>query len=392
MITACAAAIALSLAATPAQAEAPLGAPVVRMPLGKSGQGLKAPGVKVTTYGKGKLYYGDAGLIVSDVAAYGATRGSFVLKDGIKLKRGSRAVTIKGLLVSVSGKRVSVSGKVGGRRMGIASGTPSSASVDVSRIALSVAVKKLTLTSGAVAELRKRLGKFSPRSRRLGLLSGGAYVVAPPTDGNSTIDSGTASSCRSVAGAPTDPAKPVTAVNIACASLTWHMRDSWITYLTQGGTAAPIAPAASLPAYPGSQHVCPTVGKTEEKAYSYSLPVQSGWWDAATGTGAIFSSGGAHFIRTDLGIDIAMTAIELRFNGSGSQAWTRTVDAVHTSETRIEYATMNAAAPRAGGPIAPGTKLTRLDTRITSEAASTTFGNNYAGGEHFGCVDVGFDF
>jgi hypothetical protein len=372
-----------------ASAETPADTPVVRIPLGHGGRGFSAPGVEVTSYGRGHIVFGDAGLVVSDVSVYSTTRGSLILRDGLKLRRGKRSITIKGILVSVDQGRVTMTGRIGGRRTVLATGSSGGAAVDAGRIAVELDVNRLRMSKRGLRAIRRDLGQFKPRTRTLGKMSGGGYVVAPPSGGGPTVDPGTATSCHPVGGPPADPSRPPGATDIGCGFVNWNVRDSWIVYV---GNVQAVAPGAALPAYPGGQHACPTVGKTEVKAYSYSLPVQSGWWNAADSTGAIFTDGGMYFVNTGHGIDIRITRIEIRINGANTQIWAHDVDPTHPSGERLELATANATAPQSGGPIAPGTAMTRIGTNLTTDGDELIGHGFYGVGSSFGCIDMGFDF
>ena len=372
-----------------AHAQRPTGTPVVRIPLGKSSQGFNAPGVKIGTYGHGKIVFGDLGLTVTDVAVSSARRGTLIMRDGLKVRRGKRSVTIKGLFVVVDGRNVKITGRVLGRRIAVASGRTAKKQVDVGRIAVDLSIEKLVLSRRVVATLKRGLGTFKPRSRTLGRLSGGAFVVAPPSAGGPTVDPNEAYSCQATSGPSGDPAKPVGAVDLSCGYVVWNLRDSWIPYV---GNDSAVAPAASLPAYPGTHHVCPSAGRSEVDTYSYRLPVQSGWWDAASSTGAIFTEGGMYFVNTVHGIDIKITATEIRFNGASTQVWVHDVDPTHPAGSRIQLATLNAAAPRAGGPLAPGAAMTRLNAYLTVDGDDLIGHGFYGPGVHFGCIDTGFNF
>lgn len=373
-----------------ASADTPAGSPVVTIPLGKTGKGLRAKGVKVTAFGGGVIRGDSVGLLAGDVSVAGTNRMNLVLRGGVKLKVKKRSTTIKGFFVQIRSSSVSVSAKVGGKRIALMSTKLSSpAQFDVARLATSFAGSRATLSSGAVKRLRKRLKSFNPRSRSLGKIAGSAYVVAPPQTGAVTPPA-TAYSCLPVAGPSADPGRPVTATDLSCGYLVLNTRDSWTKYIELN---TPIAPASSLPAIDGKDHVCPDGGTAGfVDAYSFSLPVQSGWWDAASGKGYVATAGGVHYHSDERGIDVTITNLELVIDGGVSTVYATTTNSSDPTPQRIPFATFNPAAPMAGAAPAPGVPLSRLKLTMTNEALGGLFGWMYSPGSGFGCVDTGFNF
>lgn len=383
------------LAPSVASAAAPSGAPLATFPIGKKGQGLHARGVRVSASGRAKIFdrrY--VGLPISDVSVRANRRATLILGGGIKLKKGRRTVTIRGLLVKVKGRSVSISGKIGKRRATIFSGHASpSPKLDAGLQSVDIQVKRLVLTSRAAREVRRSIHSFPPRRAKIGRFQAKAFVTSPTT--GPTIDPAAASSCKPTAGASTDPARPVTAVDITCASLIWNLRSSWVGYvsLTQG-----VAPASGLAPIAEGNHVCPDGSNFNKVAtFSYLLPATNGWWDAASSTGNLTSSGGFHFTGEPypgIKYDIQLTDVELRFHGANSQLWGTLVDKTtgHTPyQGPMHFADFDAAQPIVGGSLAPGQALARLRLKLTSDAVPV-FDGFYPAGDGFGCVDVGFNF
>lgn len=374
---------------TAAQAAKPSGSPVALISIGKTSKGLRGPGVKVKAIKPMVVRSKLAGFPISDVAVNGTAAGSFVLRGGFLLSKGKRKVKITGLLVSVKRSNVTVTGRIGRKRLKIFSGKASTKpTIDGGRVAVAVRVTKLTATSAAVKRVRSALKSRSPKSRFVGKLSADAAVVAPPISGESSVSREAAATCAPATAAVTDPAKPGSAVNLSCGFLTWHVRDSWIGYLPIN---VPVAPAAALPPINGNEHVCPTAGSSAVDAYSFSLPFSNGWWDSATATGALYSTGGIHFRHDDHGLNVRVMDVELRLNGAASTLKLTVFDSANPGGARIDFATMNATAPLAGGPVAPSTPVSRLTTSLTEAASAGPLGGFYAPGESFGCMDFGFN-
>lgn len=372
-----------------AMAETPAGSPVITIPLGQKGKGLRAKGVKVTAFGGGVIRSDSVGLLVSDISVAGTQRMNLVLRGGVKLKAGKRTATLKGLFVQIRSNSVSISAKAGSRRITIVTGKlDSPAQFDVSRISTSFAAKRAELTKSATKYLRSKLKNYSPRSRTLGRIAGNAFVNAPPQTGAVTPPA-TAYSCLPV-NESTDPAKPVTATDLSCGYVVLNTRDSWTKYIELN---TPIAPASGLPAIDGKDHVCPDSGTAGfVDAYSFSLPVKSGWWDAASGTGYIAAAGGVHYKSDERGIDVTIKDLEINLNGASSMVYAITTNSDNPTPQRIPFATFNPAAPMAGAAPAPGVPLSRLKLTMTDESLGGLFGWMYSSGSGFGCVDLGFNF
>lgn len=382
-----------ALAPPYAAAQAPTGAPVATMPLGKSGSGLRAPGVKAVTSGRAKQFKSEVGFPVTDISVGTKGRASMVLSGGFTIKRGKRSVAIRGMLVRIAGRDVTITAKLGGRRAEVFTGrSKRQPALDGSRQSIVLSVSKLSLTASAERRIAKLLRRFNPRSRTLGRLSASAYVIAPSGDGGATTDPSAAHSCQPVSGPSSDPSKPLSAVDVTCASIVWNMRDSWIDYIDQ---SVAVAPAAALPAIAGKDHLCPDGGATRVASYSFNLPPVSGWWDPVSGSGELSSSGGERStgLRADTHIDIQLSDIEVRLNGAASELWAtvwlRNSDAPETSQ-RVRFATLDASQPITGPAPAPGVALSRLRAKLT-DAGADAF-RQYSSGSGFGCLDIGLNF
>lgn len=372
-----------------AGAEAPSGSPLVTIPVGSKGKGLRAGGAKVTAFGGGLVRSDAVALAVSDISIAGTNRVNLVLRGGVKVKQRGRTLTIRGFFVQVASRSVSVTARIGGKRIQLLSAKlKPSAEFDAARFSVKFSAQRSTLSSKAIKSIRSKLPSFKPRSRSLGKLAGSAFAIAPPQTG-AVITPGEASACKPVAGPSTDPAKPATAIDLSCGYVILHTRDSWTSYVEVN---YPIEPAAGLPAISGNDHVCKDGGTPTVDVYSYSLPVQSGWWDAASGRGYIKSSGGVQYLSDERGINVKLYDLEIEINGSASKTYMVTTESDNPTPTRIPFATIDPAAPVAGAVPGPGAPLTRLRQIMTVEAIGGPFGWMYSQGSGFGCVDFGFNF
>lgn len=384
--------LAVSLGGAPqAQAESPSGKPVAKLSLIKAGRGLRGRGVRVRAVKPVLIRKKQAGFPISDVNVSSARSGTFVLRGGLIFKKGRRTVRVSGLLVKLSKRRVTVTGKIRRKRLTILKGKTSRApTVDGGRIAISLTSRKMYATRKASKLIARSLRSKVARSRYAGRFSASAAAVPPPLDGVSTVTPEQASSCLPATTSVFDPARPGSAVDVGCAFMVWNVRDSWVNYLD---VSTPISPASALPSIPTSQHVCPNAGGSGNRVYSFQVQFRSGWWDPASGQAALFSGGGVHFLAPEREIDIVVSDLELRVSGATTKLLATVVNSPNPGGKRVELLTMNSAAPIAGGPAVPGIALSRVRGNLTSQAITDVFQNiGYLPGDAFGCVDFGFNF
>lgn len=387
-------ALALLMAAAPAaEAAQPSGAPVATMPIGAKGKGLRSNGVSVSAAGAAKTFDTWVGFPVVDVSVGTKGHAAMIFSGGLKLRKGKSRASIRGLLVKIDGRTVAITGKVGSRRITLFKGRAGSTpKLDNARQSVELKVTKFKLTKQAAAAIKKRIRSFSPKSLTLGTLRASAFEKPLQLGGEQTTTGEDARSCKPTAAASIDSLKPPTAINVSCASVIWNYRDSWVSYIDD---TVPVTPAKGLPAIAGSDHVCPDGAATRATTYSFGFPPLTGWWDPVTATGNLTSSGGVRStgVRADVTIDIQLGDIELKLNGASSQLWATVWARSSTdpeSTQRVLFANFNAAAPMSGGPVGPGTALSRMRLTLTPEGSNAF--KLYGAGDGFGCVDLGFNF
>lgn len=382
----------LLVVAPSAEAAKPTGIPVALIDISHKQSALRAPGVRIHPSGKAVHRFGKLGFTIVDVRVTGIRRGTFLLKDGFRLKRGRRSVNIRAMLVYVKANKVRITAKIGSRRQTLFTGRARrAAETDSTRTALTITGAKLTISHGAARTIRRKLRRFKPRRRSVGAFNASAAVI-PPAPGGPTVDPDNARQCIAPTGeTATDAAKPAGAVDVSCGYFIWAFRSSFIDY---NSSTTPIAPALALPPVRPAEHYCPVSTTNKTAVYYFRLPVSSGWWDPASGTADIRLSGGLYLLFVEHSLDIRLTEIDLHINGVNSEMWTsvKQVDAGGgVTNSRIKFATFNATAPSVGGPVGPGTSLTRYNTYFTADG-STLMLNYYPAGGGAGCFDLGFNF
>lgn len=381
---------ALLLVVPAAQAAAPAGVPVALLDVSSKHSALRADGVRIKATGTAAYRFKKLGFRISDVAISSARGGTFVLKDGFKLRKGRRSVSVRGMLVVVNGRKVRVTGKVSGKRRTIFTGrAPRDPVLDGGRISMSVSGVRLSLTKSATRLIRHRIRSFRPHRLRVGTFEAAAHVLAPPVSGVPTIDPVSAHKCNPLTpGAATDLPRPASAVDLTCGYFIWALRSSWIDYLEFN---SPVEPALALPPIEGKDHYCPVERADNPDSYYFYLPVTAGWWDAASGTGDLRLAGGIRFQYAAHGLDITVKDLDVRFNGASSEIWLTAFDADTPGGERIKFATFDARVPTAGGPLAPGTAATRFGSAFTT-AANDLLLKYYGVGGDAGCFDLGVNF
>lgn len=374
---------AAALFTAPAQAVPATSESVVELPLGKSGSALRSKSLKSRRLSPAKLKKGILTLKVADVTISSATRAAVVLRGGLKLSAGKKSVKLQGLLLKVSGRNVSITGKIGKRRMKIVTARTSTNVVNAAAQSVIVPAVSMKLTSAAASSIAKQLKLKKRPSKSLGKFVSftKTRVPAAPSTGGIVLQD---------LGGPR-LARPVSAVDVTGSSLKWWIRDSWIRYLpfnlpVGGATAdAPIA---------GTSHACIDNEASVSDSYAYNLPFQSGWWDAASSTGAMYYTGGVRWYFPEHGIDLTASAVEIEINGGASRVVLRIDDASEKTAKRGPFASLNTATPLSGSPvIGPGQAGSLIKSTILLDPATSPFGSfttQYESRPGWGCFDLAF--
>lgn len=359
---------------------------------------LKSQGVKLSAVKPATLKGSQLTLSATSVTAARVEYGG-----ALRLRKGSRSVTIKGWR-AVLGNKPTFSTKVGGTRR-----TLLSTSGDVAKGA------KLTLTANGAAAIKNAL--------KLKRLKGGAFgrvtlaesqspsSGTSPTPGTNPATGGPPSTAP-ITNEPPQLARPATAVDVRAGTITWRVRDSFVQYLNAGGGSTdgvnPLAPATADAPMKG----CSSSGGVNEAElrYQFHFPFARGWYDPASGTAALYFSGGVHFGYTEHTIDLDAADPEIELNGASSRAIFRFNGSGGTAvgnqrEVLMNLATSAGAAPKActvdPGPAGLPASVANPDgtTTYTFEriagvipdgAANTVFAGFYLPGDRFGWMTVAF--
>lgn len=355
----------------------------ISVPLGvKRGSGLRAAGLRISALKPARLRGGALVLPVTDVSLPEAGKGQLVLAGGLRLRSGGRATTIRGLLLTVSGGRVTVTAKLGtSRRVLLLGAAAPDGGVDATRLAVSVTGARARLSRAAATGLSDRLAR-KIGATALGTVRGGATVYLPPV-----APAGSAPGNDPLPADQDSLSRPASAVDVTGASLRWWLRDSWVEYIANGGYEPIALGSATANVVAGSVHHCADVGANSPSAphvYAVDLPFSNGWYDAASGKAVLKHGGGARFYFPGHGIDISAQSAELEFNGAQSRALFSFSEAGAYSDRRAVLGALVVDSPP--GPGVAGTYRVALP----DSTGEGVFAGFYTAGSAFGCFEASF--
>jgi hypothetical protein len=280
----------------------------------------------------------------------------YVPLDGsLRLDTGRRSVTVRGLELQLTGFP-SLSVRVGQRRLALLTLDRHSGAWTLGGAAASVDGAAVRLTSAGAALLRRRLGRDAIRPGRLGRVSVQAAQAAPATP---------------AAAIPADA--PPGARAVTGGTVRWSPRASWLGYLRQGEGAR----AEGAAAFDGT---------------AYSLPIAGGWYDPATQTASIHTTGVTAFRFSGHGIDIALGDWAYALGATTSTAAATVLRAGHLTDagrgdllgTRIVIAEI---APGAS-PAADGGSVTWSDRSLALAPSGASVFDAYPPGSEQGRVSI----
>jgi len=342
----------------------------------------------------------------------GARSGSLEHGGGLVLRRGARRVGIAELRTVASGSRATLTARVRGRRLTLATLSGPRARVDRGAGTLALPAARVTLTRRAAATLRRALG-LRRLPRRIGTLrvaaalrgrttaagesesgsgggGGGATPGAPGSSSGGGPAPGQTPTNQPMGDEPPVLARPASAVPVTATTITWHPRESWIRYLA---TSA-LAPSHGTTARDGATEGETTMGDDGRSAplvYDFfytGLPDRS-WHDPASGASALYFRGTVNFRHVEHGIDLDAKDAEIELNGSASRAIFRFAgrEGTPADNKRAVLLELDLAAVT---PTRSGTTTTwsRIPARVARGAESTVFGGMYAPGSPWGWVTV----
>lgn len=354
----------------------------VTIPLGGKGKGLRVKGARVTAVKPAKIRGASVVVPVSAVTVPLLNEGTLLLRGGFIVKSGKRKVTVQGLLLTLRAGKITATGKIGSRRVTIFTGSSAGSLIDAATTSVTAVSSKLSLTPAGAKQLNKALRSRGFKRTVLGKLSGAAKAMpqtsTPPGGGTPSSDFNWTE--------PPVLTQPVGSVPATSSPLTVWPRVSFINYLRQGGGGA----TSEVPASDGSainpiDHICPDDAPAAAGVFSFNMPFSSGWWHAASNTGAFYFSGTIRFTYPDHGINIAITNAEVEFNGASSRVIYKISDPDNPAGKRGDLVTLPGLAST--NPVPGGMAEYEADV---STVGNQALGGLYTIGSPFGCIEMNF--
>jgi Htaa len=393
-------------AATAAMAAAPAAAQgtgtTTIQPKGKAVKSLRSQGVKIGTFGParargGRLVLPVDGGLVSSTATLNQNGGlRLTRRAGGKRRR----VDLKRLQLRL-GRKSEIVGYIGTSRF-----TIFSVKAPASRLSLSAANGSASLERGSVS-LTRRAGKAIKRKLKLRRMPLGAFgglnvdalLRGGPGDGpggggpGGDPGGGGPPTSGPVGDEPPYLARPASAVNVASASIDWHVRPSWIRYVPVN--AAFGGASGEGPTLTGQ---CGEASEPEHSdTYEFHFPLAGGgypvsWYDPVSQTAAVYFTGGVNFKFQAHGIDLDTKDPEIEVNGAGSRAIFRFDGRGDTNPGNKRGVLVDLAQVT---PSVTGQSVTwdRMQGTIPEDGGShSVFAGFYLPRERFGCVSLTLNY
>lgn len=307
----------------------------------------------------------------------------------LHLRKRRRVVRFVRLQVRL-GARSYVNATTGGRRVRLFS-LRGRASLNGATGTASLRRARLTLTRTAARAIKRRLRLRRLPTGRFGRATVDALVTATsisPGGGGDDDGPGPGGGGPPQSGPITSEPpvleRPAGAVDVQSATVVWHVRDSWVRYVSSEQDAVAVDGAVPGPAVPQDQHPCPTAPAAAPPpplVYAYTLPLVHGWHDPASGRAALYTAGGVRFRFPGHGIDLTVRDLEVELTGATSRTIARFRGSGAT-DPGDKRAVLVDLTPPATGDLFAG--------RVPAGGSESVFGGFYAPGDGFGCVEVSY--
>jgi len=409
-------AVAAALAAVvPASAQAAASGTSVLTFKGTAASSLSAAGVKASAVSPATAK-GKAITFPVKTATVGgaATLGH---SGSIRFKKGSRTLTLKtpALRLGATGSRLTA--KVDGRTATILTVDAAKRSLNATNGTVSLKGAAVKLTAAGAAAIKKALKLKSLKSGTLGTLTvdattgaitgtggtGGSGSTGSGSTGSGSTGGGTTGggtpgggtpgtpaddpkSCTKgpvvvPAGGPTALTAPVTSVPVISASITWHVRDSFIQYINTGEGTAVANGATADP-----KQVQP--GSSASLVYQFHFPFKDGWYDPVSDTTRLTFTGTVLFCYFDHGIKLTASNPEVEINGNSASRGIFITDNIDVAPKRGVLVNLDLANKQSATNTPPTHAWNQVPGKIPANTGDSTFAGYYAAGDPFGWITV----
>jgi Htaa len=393
-------ALALAAIALPAQSPAAISGTTKLKLDGPAAQALRDQGVSIAPVKPASGGPRQIGLPVAAGLA-GSTTTLLRQRGGIKLSGEDGSARLGKLRVLI-GKRSLLEAKLGGEEIELFKILGGGGKVDVANGSVRFDGLRLKLTRAGAKALAAKLGLESLPARRFGTLSTKLTGLAQGDSGKAgggSAPSGPAqqsSACPLPSGAgpanegtPPEAVRPPAAVDVTGASVSWHVRESFIRYIATGEGTTPTG---------GAVAAAPTLlpGASAALSYDFQFPFANGWLDSgadpaspADDRALLRFSGGLRFLYSGHGIDLATTSPEIEIDGGASRAIFAVSEGGGGAQRQV---LVNLDLGRAGSITRSGSSYVydRVPGAVPAGTASSTFAGFYSPGTDFGCFTVSF--
>lgn len=187
------------------------------------------------------------------------------------------------------------------------------------------------------------------------------------------------------AATPKVPKRPAAAKGIAKATITWHVRDSFVRYLAAG---------EGMSAIGGATLSAPVTTPETDAPLSYEVTMRrkaGGWRVASSGRARVLGTGGALFRFDAHGIRIRATNPEVELRGASSRV-VFTVREGNAKGKRTVVMGLNPGGAKASEISPDGRTITytEIPATVPKGTADSLFNGFYTPGEPFGWVTLSF--
>jgi hypothetical protein len=318
------------------------------------------------------------------------------LKGGLRLRAGKRSVTLSAPQLRLA-KDSRLTARIGKATVTVLTVDGAKRKLNSTAGTVGLRGAKVRLTFAGAAALRRALGLRRLAPGALGTLTVDAKRAATATTPGAGTTPGTPTSPggATTPGTPTTPgggtptdlggpaplARPATAVDVSAATITWHVRDTFIQYIStgEGTTTSGGATAAAPTVRPGS---------SESLVYDFNFPFKDGWYDPVSKTARVTYTGTVAFNYKAHRLKLTASDPEIEIAGAASRGIFVTTNTDAAAKRGVLVNLDPAAATTMHSPDGANHVYTKIPGAIPKDAGASVFAGYYAGGTDFGWVDL----
>jgi hypothetical protein len=313
---------------------------------------------------------------------------------GLRLRAGTRSVTLSAPRVRLA-KDSRLSAKIGKATVTVLTidGAKRKLNATTGAVALRGATVRLTVAGAAALRRALHLRRLAPgvlgtltvdAQRGVFLGSGvGSPTSTPTTPGGPSGGPSTPGPSTPTVelGGPAPLARPASAVDISAATITWHVRESFIRYINTGeGTATSDGATADPPT------VLP--GSSVPLVYDFHFPFKDGWYDPVSKTARVTYTGTVTFNYSAHAIKLTATDPEIEIAGGASRAIFVTANGMPRKRGILVKLDPGAATSTTHSPDGTGHAYAQIPGSIPADAGASVFAGFYIANDPFGSISV----